>query len=144
MVEADPQPGGAEGAHHGRQQIAPRGRVGGLVVGQLGVPEAEPFVVLGGDDEVLHTRVRRRGRPGVGVVQVRVEMAEVHVVGFVGDLLVIVQVRVEMAEVHVVGFVGDLLVMLDPFMAGRKGIEPPMYEQAESVMDEPVGIARRR
>jgi len=119
VVEADPQALLAEGLDHGGQEVlAPRG-LGGLVVGVRRVPQAEALVVLGGDHEVLHAGVLRRPGPGLGIVEVRVEVVEV--------LLVIL--------------VLGALVVLDPLVARGQGVEPPVDEHPEPILDEPPGVA---
>ena len=121
IVKTDVQALGAEGVNIFAHQVAARGRVGALIIGILGVPHAEAFVVLGGEHGVFHARGLGLARPFA-----RVE-----------------QVGIEILEVFVVLFLGNLLAHLDPFVAGRHGIQPPVDEHAEAVVREPGGVARR-
>ena len=119
VVEADAQVAGAERIHQRPDQVA-RGRgVGGLVVGQRAVPQAEAVVMLGGHHEVLHAGAGRGLRPTVRVVQVGIEV--VHVALVVVDR--------------------DLLLLHYPLVAGGKGIQSPVDEQPEAVVHEPAGVA---
>ena len=115
VVEADLEALGAEGLDQGAEQVAPGGGVGGLVVGEGGVPEAEALVVLGGDDEVLHAGVA----------------------GLLGPDARVVEVGVEVVEVLLVVFVADVLLVAHPLVAGGERVEAPVDEQAEAVVEEP-------
>lgn len=105
---------GAEGVDEGAEEVAPGGGVGGFVVGERGVPEAEAFVVLGGEDDVLHAGGSGVARPGGGVVEVGVEVAEVAVV---------------------VGVVKAFAV-LDPFVAGGRSRPQWMKRPKQSWMNQ--------
>ena len=116
IVEADLQAFGAERVHEFPEQVAPAGGVGALVVGELGVPHAEAFVVLGGEDDVFHA-----GLPG-----------------HPGPFLRVEEVGVEMVEVLLVVLVGQAFLVLDPFVPGRHGIESPVDEHAEAGVRPPL------
>ncbi len=116
VVQSHLQAAGAEGVEQRTQEITPGGRLGGLVVGQLGVPEAEPLVVLAGDDHVLHPRGRRPLGPLLGVIQIRIETPEVPLVPGV---------------IH-------LLDVLDPLVPRRQGVQPPVNEHPEAVVEKPL------
>ena len=120
IVEADAQPFCAEGVDIRAHQVAAGGRVGRFVVGVLAVEQAEPLVVLRRQDGVFHTGRFRLTRPFF-----RIE-----------------QIGVEVFEIQVVAVFRDAFVVLDPFMAGGHGVQPPVDEHAEAVMREPCGIAR--
>ena len=117
VVEADAQALGAEGVDDLAQQVALRGRVRRLVVGELAVPEAEALVVLRGDDEILHAGA----------------------LGGAGPFLRVEQVRVEVLEVLAVVLGRDLFVVLDPLVAGGHRVEAPVDEHPEAGFGEPVG-----
>jgi len=85
MIEADFESFGAEGFDQGLDQVAASRGVGGLVVSELGVPEAEALVVLGGDDDVLHAGLSGELRPFAGIIQVWVKVAQVLVILFIED-----------------------------------------------------------
>ena len=87
VVEADVEALGAEGVDDLAEQVAPGGGVGGLVVGVLGVEEAEALVVLRRDDEVLHAGGLGLGGPGLRVEEIGVEEVEVDLVLLVVDVL---------------------------------------------------------
>ena len=122
MVEPHVQVPLAVGVDHRPDEVAPGGGVRRLVVGELAVPEGEAFVVLRGDDEVLHARL----------------------VGKLGPELRVIQVGVKVLEVLLVFLVGDLLDVLDPFMPRGEGISAPVDEHAEAVVGEPTAIANGR
>ena len=119
VVEPDAQPLRAERVHPRLQEVALRGRVGRLVVGDRRVEQGEALVVLGRDDRVLHAGALRLPRPLARVVQVRVEQVEV--------LLVL--------------GVGHPLVLLDPLVAGGLRVEAPVNEHPEPRVGPP-GQAR--
>ncbi len=120
VVEADAEAPGAERLHHRAKDVFPVGGVRRLVVGERRIPETEAIMVLGGDHEVLHAGIGRGLRPGVRVVEVGVEVAEVGVV----DLI------------------RDLLALLDPLVARGEGIDAPMDEQAKAIPDKPARVTR--
>ena len=119
VVEADAQAAGAERVHHRPDQVASGGRVGGLVVGQRAVPQAEAVVMLGGRHEVLHAGAGGRLGPAIRVVQVGIEV--IHVAFVLAGR--------------------DLLLLHDPLVTSRQGIQSPVNEQAEAVVHEPAGVA---
>ena len=119
VVEADAQAAGAERIHHRPDQVSPGGRVGGLVVGQRAVPQAEAVVMLGSRHEVLHA--------GAG--------------GSLGPTIRVVQVGIEIVQVAFVVADRDFLLLHYPFVARRQGIQSPVNEQAEAVVYEPAGVA---
>ncbi len=118
VIEADVEALGAEGVHHLAEGVFAVGGVGDLVVGVLGVPQAEALVVLGGEDHVAHAGLAGGLRPFAGLEEVGVEEVEV-------DLVV---------------FVGDLLIVADPLVPRRHGVESPVDEHAKTVVGEPAGI----
>ncbi len=115
MVEADFHVLAAESIGHRPDEVFAAGGVGGVVIGQRRVEQAEAVVVLGGDDEVLHARPGGGFRPDLGVVQVRVEVL----------------------EIPVVDVIGDLLDMLHPFVPGGEGVDAPVDEETETILLEP-------
>ena len=120
MIQAHAQPLVAEGVHHGAQQVAARRRVDRGVAGLLRIPEAEPFVVLGGDDEIFHAGLRGGARPQRRIVEIGVEACEV---------------------LPVVDVIRDALVVADPLVPCRQGVQPPMDKEAETVPDKPARVA---
>ena len=121
VIEADLQPRLPERLHPRPQQIAPRRRIRRFVVGELAVPEAEAVVVLARDDRVFHAGT----------------------LGGRGPLVRVVEVGVEVIEVRLVVLVGDLLALFHPLVARRHRVDAPVSEQAEPIMNEPLGLARR-
>jgi len=91
--------------------------VGGTVVGQLAVEEAEAVVVLGGENGVFHARLF--GDPGPAF---RLEIG-----------------RVELVEVLLIVLVADLLDAFDPLAPGWDGVQPPVDEHPEAVGEKPAG-----
>jgi hypothetical protein len=76
-------------------------------------------MVFGRNDEILHPRSRGR----------------------LGPELRVVEIGIKMFKIPVVDVVGNLFVMLDPFMPGGKGIQPPMNKHSKSVLNKPLGIS---
>ena len=120
IIEADPQAAPAEGLDEGFEEVATGGSVGRFVVGVLGIPQTEPLVVLGGDHEIFHSGVCRGFGPGIGIVKVGVEAAEVASFVF---------------------FDGDFFIIHQPFVAGAERVETPMDEEAEPVVCKPARVA---
>jgi len=118
MVEAEAEALVAEGVHQRVEDVALGRSVGGLVVGQRRVPQAEAVVVLAGGDDVLHAGVLCFLRPNGRIVEVGVKVIEV--------LLVVL--------------VGDSLVVLDPLVAGGDGVDSPVDEQPEAIVGKPGSI----
>ena len=115
IIEADLEPFGAEGVDVFAHEVAMRGRVGRLVIGQLGIEQAEAVVVLGGEHGVFHAGLFGELRPLFRVV--------IHGIKFV--------------EIGLIGFHGDTLLAAHPFAARRNGVQPPMDEHAETILPEP-------
>ena len=115
-VQPDLQPLGAECLHKLAYQIAPARRIGGLKVGLRAVEQAESVVVLGSQYGVLHARGLGDARPLARVVLDGVELAEVRLVMFVVNALVIAQ----------------------PLAARGYRVQSPVDEHAESVVLEPA------
>ena len=85
IVEADLQSLGPARFHEGTDQVATGRGVRRLVVGQVGLEQAEAVVMLGGDDGVLHAGRLGITRPLAGVVEVRVEVVEIRLVIGLGN-----------------------------------------------------------
>ena len=119
IVETDFESLRTECIDHFPQQITSAFRIRNLVIGIFRIPHAEAFMMLCGNDEIFHSGFTRRLRP----------------------LLRIEEIRIEVIKVFLVILVGDFLVMSDPFVTCRHGVEPPVNEHAESVLDEPFRIA---
>ena len=109
-------PLGPHGLEERPDEVLAVGRTGGLVIRELGVPQAEPVVVFRGHDEVLHAG--RLGGPG--------------------PLFGVVKIGIEALEVAGIGLVGHALAALDPFVAGGQGVEPPVDEHAEAGLGPPL------
>jgi len=120
VVEAHAHVMVAERLDHGTDQISPTRRVEGRVVSQFGVPETEALMMLRRHHEVLHPSRRRGPGPHVRVVQVGIEASEV-------PSLILLS--------------GGSLVELDPLVSSRQRIEPPMDEQAKTIVGEPTRVA---
>ena len=116
VVEADLQTLGPERLDPRPDQVPPGRRAGRLVIGQRRVPEAETFVMLGGQDRVAHARLPGQPGPSARVIQVGIEVLEVALVG-----------RIVQA-----------LTLLHPLVAAGDGIEPPVNEQAEPCLAHPL------
>jgi hypothetical protein len=86
-----------------------RWRVGGLVIGELCVPQTEAVVMLGGDDEVF--------LPAAAA-------ALAHIVGSYS--------RVEELEILFVLFVWHLFLLFDPFVTRRQSITGPVNKQTKT------------
>ena len=106
---------GTERIHRGTNQVFAVRRVGHTVVGVLCRPQTKAFVVLGGDDEILHAGLFGTARPLFGVKEIGVEVVK---------------------ELLVVG-ITYLLVVADPLVARRQGVQPPVDEHAEAVVRKP-------
>ena len=119
VVEADLQAFRSESIHHFPEQIFAAGSVGNFVIGVFAVPHAEAFVMLGGEDNVLHPGVFCSLCPFAGIEEIRIEKFKVN--GII--------------------FIQDLFMKTDPFMPGGHGIQPPVDEHAEPVSDKPVSLA---
>ena len=87
MVEAEADAVPQAGLLEGLQEVLPPGRRGHVMVGDLGVPEAEAVVVLGGDDQVVHPGLLGGLHPGVGVELHRVEAVAGRQVAREGQLV---------------------------------------------------------
>ncbi len=122
MVKTNPHVHIAKRFHHGPEQVTTGGGVRGLVLRQLGVPQAEAFMMLGRHHKVLHAGPGGCRGPEFGIVEVGIEPVEI--------LLIRCGV--------------DALKVFQPFMPGPQGIEAPMDEEAETIMGEPCGIAGGR
>ena len=116
IVETDLQPLGAAGLDVFLDEVAPERRVGDLVIRHLGIPHAETFVMLRGEDDILHPRLFCRLRPFARVEQIGIETGEI---------------------LFVVGFVGDVFVAPHPFMTRGHRVQSEMDEHAETVVLPP-------
>ena len=101
VVEPYPQALGPESVHIGQDSNPGRQGCCTLVIGVLGVKQAEALVMLGRHDGVFH--------PGG--------------FGHLCPLGRIVQIRVKVAEIPVIGFVGHTLPGLYPLVPGGHGIQ---------------------
>ena len=90
-----------------------------LVIGELRVPQREPFMVFHCQDCILKSRFFCHFCPFPGVKQIRVEIIKVFSVSFFSDLL----------KCHY------------PFMSCRCRKQTKMDKQTEPVMDKPVRIS---
>ena len=119
IVEADPQPLGPERVDHLPQQIATGRGVGRLVIGVLRIPEAETFMMLGGDHKILHSGLSGRARPLRRTKQIGIEEIEI-------DLIILVR---------------DHFTAANPLVPARHRIESPVNEHPESIVNKPGRIA---
>ncbi len=116
VVEAEGDAAGVAGVgEHGDDVALVRG-VHHVEVGLLGVPEAEAVVVLGGEADVFHAGVLEDVEPGVGVA-------------FGG---------VELVDKGLVLGAGDAAAPLFLLVPGVDGVEAPVDEEAEALLEEPV------
>ena len=97
-------------------QVFVAGCVHGIVVGQLGVKQAETVVVFCSQNHILHTGLFCGFRPFLRVVIHGIELIEI---------------------LHVV-FFRDLLKASHPFASGGDGIESPMDEHTETSVHKPL------
>ncbi len=116
VVEPEENAAPAAGLGQHGEHVPPVRRVRHLVVGLRGVPHAEAVVVLGGEAEVLHAGRLQRVEPALGVVAARVELGD--------ELLVVAPLHAPAPQ--------DLLV------PRRDRVQPPVHEQAEALLEEPV------
>src|SRR3569833_397007 len=120
VVEPDTQIFRAEGVDLRAEEVSTRRGGSGFIIREFGVPKTEAVVVLGRHDEVFHAGVRGGFCPGGGVIKVRVEVLEVAS---------IVCLRVGAGPTF------------DPFATRREGVEAPVDEETESVVDEPACVS---
>ena len=121
IVEPDLETVPPAGLDIGADQIPPGRRVGRLVVGQPGVPQAEPVMVLGGQHRIFHAGPLGRRDPGVRVVEVGLEMVDVFLI---------------------IGIEDRVPVTRPGHLARMQRAGTPMDEHAEAVPGEPTGVAR--
>jgi hypothetical protein len=121
VVEADLQAGRSDGVDVLGDDVLAVRRVHHCVVSQLGVPQAEPLVVLRCQHDVLHARPLGLPSPIDGIEQVRLEVARVALVGLCLDPLAVHQ----------------------PLVAGPQCIQTPVHEESEAIMGEPIELEVR-
>jgi len=114
-----------------RQRIAPeRSGLRDAPVGEGGIPDAEPVVVLAGDDDVAHSGVLRRLHPLRGIEMHRVEAGGKSLVLFDGHLFIReIPLRRAVASVSVRGIC-------------RNGIHSPVDEHPEAGIRPPLRARR--
>ncbi len=118
IVEAHFQAPAAESLDIRRDQVLAIGRIGDFVIGVGAVPQAEAFVMLGGQHDVFHPGIQRALCPQVRVVAAGIEMIEINAILFNRDLF---------AVAH-------------PLVAGGQRIQPPVNKHPEAIMDKPLRI----
>ncbi|MPM66580.1 hypothetical protein SDC9_113490 [bioreactor metagenome] len=122
IVDADFQPFRPEGVDNPPQQVAPAaGRGGGLVIGELRIPQTEAVMVLGGDHHVFHARGAGQLRP-CGRIE---------------------KIGLEILDIFAVILVAEFLVRLLPFAARSERVDSPVEKEAEPGLMEPIGICLR-
>ena len=87
IIQTHFQPFSPERLHVFPDQVPAAKSVGGFVVGQLAVEQAESIVVLGGKNRVFHPGLPGQGRPNLWVILARIELLEIRLVSFGADAL---------------------------------------------------------
>jgi hypothetical protein len=116
VVEAERDAPPVAGVRQEADDVPPVRRAHHVVVGLGGVPQAEAVVVLGGDAEVLHPHLLEQVEPGLGIEA--------------GGVPALAQGGVLPA--------GDAAAPLVLLVPGADGVQPPVHEHPEALLEEPV------
>jgi len=119
IVEANLQPLGAERLHIFTNQIPAKGCVHNIVVGVLGIKEAEALVMLGGKHRILHSCGLSLSCP----------------------LACIKKIGVKALKIALVDILANTLIALYPFVPCRQSIKTEVDKHSKPVINEPLGIA---
>ena len=135
VVDAEPEPGAMGGLRQGLDRVAlVRCRVHDVVARDLRVEDREAVVVLGRDDDVLHTGVLGDADPLLGIEAGRVEAMRV---------LLVLRDRDVRPRHDPLADPGDPLASVRP---GRHGVDAPVNEHPEPRLAPPrhARVALRR